>query len=161
MLCQGFSCYAGFLPVSGATLFLADGTSLEEESRWRIIGGLIASVLQTHPHLLKGGVRGVLLLSRSQRYLQCSHCLNVTDAPVTDLHLFPLKCKLQIRLPWQNNSLRYHNSAQDPESIYLVSPPCSKPLHEVDLDTEVAFSMSEYLLLPSSSWIYWLPGLLG
>ena len=50
----------------GGSLVSSWGTTTEQ-SRWRIITGLIASAPLTHPHLLKGDPWGFLLLSRSQR----------------------------------------------------------------------------------------------
>lgn len=87
VLRQGFSCY-GRCPVFlvwGASLVSGWGTVMEE-SRWRIIAGLIASALLTHPHLLKGDPWGFLLLSRSQRSPLSGFdwCARLWPSPLTD-----------------------------------------------------------------------------
>lgn len=123
VLSQGF-CRCGGCPVfwvRGAAVFLADGSAMEE-SRWRIIAGLIASALRTHPHLLKRDPPGSLLLGRRQHspllpfsgYDWCAHL----RPPWLPHNPIPHDSEPQRCWARWNNASWNRNGAQDMQSQY-------------------------------------------
>lgn len=88
MLRQGLSCY-GWCPGFWVWGSLVSGwRTMMEESRWRIKAWPNCLwPANTPPSAERGSLRLARSSSAEAGVLQCCHCLNMTDAPVSDLHL--------------------------------------------------------------------------